>query len=36
MGGLGLHSYDLQFTQGDLIELIRAKAHLGQTGLSTP
>ena len=26
MGGLGLHPYDLQFTQGDLIELIRAKA----------
>jgi hypothetical protein len=26
MGGLGLHKYDLQFTQGDLIELIRAKA----------
>lgn len=26
MGGLGLHKYDLQFTQGDLIELIRTKA----------
>ena len=26
MGGLGLHKFDLQFTQGDLIELIRAKA----------
>jgi hypothetical protein len=25
-GGLGLHRYDLQFTQGDLIELVRAKA----------
>jgi hypothetical protein len=25
-GGLGLHTYDLQFTQGDLIELIRRKA----------
>jgi hypothetical protein len=24
-GGLGLHVYDLQFAQGDLIELIRAK-----------
>ncbi len=26
MGGLGLHKYDLQFTQGDLIEQIRIKA----------
>ncbi|CAN5333957.1 DUF3089 domain-containing protein [soil metagenome] len=26
MGGLGLHKYDLQLTQGDLIELIRTKA----------
>ncbi len=26
MGGLGLHRYDLQFTQGDLIELIRLKS----------
>ncbi len=25
MGGLGLHKYDLQSTQGDLIELIRTK-----------
>ncbi|MEO6772105.1 MAG: DUF3089 domain-containing protein [Kofleriaceae bacterium] len=25
-GGLGLHRYDLQFTQGDLIELVRTKA----------
>jgi hypothetical protein len=26
LGGLGLHPYDLQFAQGDLIELIRVKA----------
>jgi pimeloyl-ACP methyl ester carboxylesterase len=26
MGGLGLHRFDLQFTQGDLIELIRRKS----------
>jgi len=25
-GGLGLHRYDLQFTQGDLIELVRTKS----------
>ena len=25
LGGLGLHVYDLQFTQGDLIDLVRAK-----------